>query len=1166
MCSEDDLRAAFQNELVQISQFRSLKADACDMRRKLTADLAAASAPVAPNANTAAEMSGDESARTAAATSELLEKRKKIRAEQEETLRRLRAEILIEKQAPPFFDASSRVPSPLSTRSPSPGNRELSEDPSADETVALPKSTAKGKGRPSGKGGPPGPPKRESKGNGKGRAPPAPHHGKGGKDRSAGERTPGGRRLVSLHWRSSLEPEEAEVSVVEDSYLAGMVDMLPKQRQAAKQCSDNLSFFEKAVGVTDAFCLNCSVDDDRTPVRSPSPQPREMEPLTPTFTPTHFDTTPTAVITPAKNAAAQASPSTTTRRRRRNTIFSGDCPVREMPSSKLEEFFQLRNAAVDVGSRASTGTVRTLIRDAKHLQIIDILVKKEAIMSKQAHHTRQQSEEAAVDALILALRRCDYTRCPPQALEDIHKVVSGHMKEQSHQNVCQFVELRGEDALQQLDHPQLHRWLYGVLQIPAIDARLECMVMEANAEESFKHCYSNLMTLGSGLVALTKIIEPLRYFFASMKMLGNMLNRDSSNASASISGHGVKMVSIERMMQLKSPVHHEVTLFHLVILIVPPEMLDKLIDPSVIDDLNKAKLARSFTVHQVCTQFLDGFRQIKQLVETGKYQQLAEPGKYKDVEIPVDSRPCGPEASADGVPEGDVFFKNMREFVATRQEQADQIALLCTHVYEKYRSFGAYIDDLKYVYPPPNDDSQTSQAGEERKDLFQLFHWLLISVRQTKDEIVQLKLNVELEKIGYDATPAAPVNGQSACKMDYTKDEVRPQLSARSIREPENSSLNSASRLLNSSPTEMTSASMHPEAVQESKSEAPLDCQNKEDVTRENLGALAPKGCASPRAIQQNQEEVVSPVLPAKQAMNPGTSNSTRVLRQPASPPPGAHAIAPAPTSQRIPSPPPCRSPGSPTSVRRLSSGSGTQHASCMQAKVITSLPPSRPVVKSANCLSNKGPLLLPGLQIGGTPTLQSARLSGQGRESTSSSESNGSDSGKASKIVSPRTSPANTTRKCRKSVTNLANKAERQGISRVLGESAATMTSSRASSMSPSPSRSPSPNKEAGSEKHSSLPVGFAAEIREGARMLQGRFFKGQHALQLPLGEDELGDDSLAWRTCRSPDARTPGTSRYALSPVWEHTSEASPCMTPAWRSRAYDHLSPVPSLQHLQ
>jgi hypothetical protein len=127
-------------------------------------------------------------------------------------------------------------------------------------------------------------------------------------------------------------------------------------------------------------------------------------------------------------------------------------------------------------------------------------------------------------------------------------------------------------------------------------------------------------------------------------------------------------------------------------------------------------------------------------------------------------------------------------------------------------------------------------------------------------------------------------------------------------------------------------------------------------------------------------------------------------------------------------------------------------------------------------------------------------------------------------------------------------------------------MDSSRSRTSSMSRSRSPCASSDGGTSndsEHPSVVVGFAAEIREGARMRQGRFFRGQHALELPaMGDDELGDSPRTWRNCRSPDARTPGNNKYALSPVWE-SNEASHSMTPARRCRHYEHMSPVPIYQ---
>jgi hypothetical protein len=136
---------------------------------------------------------------------------------------------------------------------------------------------------------------------------------------------------------------------------------------------------------------------------------------------------------------------------------------------------------------------------------------------------------------------------------------------------------------------------------------------------------------------------------------------------------------------------------------------------------------------------------------------------------------------------------------------------------------------------------------------------------------------------------------------------------------------------------------------------------------------------------------------------------------------------------------------------------------------------------------------------------------------------------------VSPLTpsgrSPTKTTRKCRKSVTNLANKAERRGICRVLGEDADRISER---------SRSLSPTSDASiEEEHVSAALGLTAEIREEARIRQRR---------------------------NSSDY-----NKHALSPVLEASDDAPMSVTPARPRNVELHegrhlLSPLPMLQQFQ
>jgi len=166
--------------------------------------------------------------------------------------------------------------------------------------------------------------------------------------------------------------------------------------------------------------------------------------------------------------------------------------------------------------------------------------------------------ESAVDDIIEALKSCDYSRCTSGKLEELRKAVAATMEDkQQHANFMAFVEEHGRLAFQRLDHPHLHRLLYGVLKIPAITSRLECMILESTFAEHMEHYHSNLNILCSAFDCVLRRLGPLRRFFMTATRLGNALNLDSH---APVTEYGFKLSSISKFVELKSPSRKELSL------------------------------------------------------------------------------------------------------------------------------------------------------------------------------------------------------------------------------------------------------------------------------------------------------------------------------------------------------------------------------------------------------------------------------------------------------------------------------------------------------------------------------------------------------------------------------------------------------------------------------
>jgi len=852
--------------------------------------------------------------------------------------------------------------------------------------------------------------------------------------------------------------------------------------------------------------------------------------------------------------------------------------VGELSQTKLEEFFQVRPAEVQIRARSSicNGPVRTLISDPKHLQIIDILVKKEAIL-RHAHLKGQglKCEEAAVEALICALRVCDYDRVPPQALEDIKKVVVAHIEDRNHQTVVQFVERNGEEALQTLEHPHLHRFLYGILQIPCISPRLECMYAEATKEESLGHCRSNLEILRTGLRTLSGLMRPLARFFAAARHLGNAINKDCMNSSAGVSQYGFKLTSLVKLLELKSPTERDASLFHFALLLMPKDEVDQLCEASAVEDLQRARLARSYTVYQVCTQFLDGFRKIQELVRTGAYQgveipadkdgavevidltatsavtsdstqvccttmagacfeecSLPKEAQIGDLETRICNRLSGYDVvcvtflSEDGVEFSkasflrdnlritvravtakagslsNVFLEKMRLFTDKTLTEAVYVQSLCREVFETYRSFSYYFDDTKCFYPPPSDENQSGQSNEEKKDLFEFCHWILTNIRQAHKEVLDLKLHEALDRIR-ENLKTLPDKASSTPSAEASRAPVS-SVGATCVAPASNVGLQQPS-----------SAQARERSVAEDK---PEEIGLPSATSAKPAVAVKPETTAA--AVREATQSLLSlkkTVAAAKKTAATALPKTTKdlglysdiakCLEKPHS---GATQETPRELSQSSTSlavqQPPCHQ------VSQIDEHPSSPMGPPPARKVVQASPHNSPskMNRSATCLQ------LPGVARAGTPTPQT----------------NGGDE---------------PLRRYRKSVTDLANKAEKRGIYRVLAEQDGPLHSARDSSRSTNPSRSPSPSVDEEEQYNMEPVVGFTAEIREGARM--HRQSRGQHEGPAPGTAEE---DTFILPSLRSP-RRVRGrsvadynASKYPLSPVFENGSEAPDSATP--------------------
>jgi len=543
---------------------------------------------------------------------------------------------------------------------------------------------------------PPAGPRRGSAPSAKGPGPPppkgkAPPPGKAKAQAKSFTRAPS-NCLVNLHWRNSVEPKWKDLSVApeDDRFLRRCIDF-PLFRLSERRERREKEYHETV--------FTC---------------PEKRRQTITAFTP--YEESP--------------------------------CPLQGVDSWLPPTYFQARcSSASDAGAPKAPppDPLRNLISDKNQLQMLDIQVRKRQMARSRESaggggqggggngNAAATDREEAVEEILEALYACNYSVMPPEVLTELRKVIAAHAaKTDASQTVTGLVSQQGIKALQELDHPHLHQLLYGVMRIPCVDARLECMVFEATYNDSLKHCYDNLMVLHSALERLGRRRGAVRRFFGTALNVGNALNKDSS---APMAQHGFRLCSLKTFQEARSSSNPRLTLFHFVLLLLEREEVRELCDAEDLEALRQARLARSCTVHQVCTQLLTAFAEIERLVDTTQYK----------------GRTIARSNVGDAFEQQDSFHEHMRKFVERGRCSARSIRVFRAHVFANYRELSAHFADPKAVYPPPRTASDPTQ------DLFDVFYQFFDAVAKAEGDVQVLRQTREvMEKLGLEPEPVAP--------------------------------------------------------------------------------------------------------------------------------------------------------------------------------------------------------------------------------------------------------------------------------------------------------------------------------------------------------------------------------------------------------------------------
>jgi len=524
--------------------------------------------------------------------------------------------------------------------------------------------------------------------------PPPPPKGKG---KGAGGQTPKGKgtgktprsgsegRLINFFWRPSVKPSETDLSTVDDPYIAEMRE-----------------------------CLS-AVDTDG-----------DTECVSGGSTGTDVQSDDSDTERPFGHAATE--PNSRQQRGRRRTIFNGACQVQTLAEQKMLELFQAKAPTMDM---RGTTSMRTLIADSKHVQVLEIMVKN-------YHIKKRVTVDEAVEGLVVAIRECDYDQLETHMLAGLQRVVDAHMQQDGPDStsVLQYVRRNGEKALHDLDHAHAHLLLYGVVTVPEVSARLECMHLESTFDETMSTCIASLNVLREGLKQLVASLESVKFFFAVCLQLGNSLNEGSA---ATVARHGFKLCALQKFMEAKSSSRPGLTAFHVAVALTTPDVANDLCRPELKDALLQAKTTRGGMVYQDCLKALQGYQALSTVARTGV---------FKGREIPRREKPQGGSARMQAATSNDRFWPRMKNLSERGKPVAKQVKDLCTSVIVAYNDVAVYLDDATCQWPPPNDDSD-----KDKQDLFGVFHDFVSNFTKVRSDVASFRPPLQTTLAHSEDTP-----------------------------------------------------------------------------------------------------------------------------------------------------------------------------------------------------------------------------------------------------------------------------------------------------------------------------------------------------------------------------------------------------------------------------
>jgi len=426
---------------------------------------------------------------------------------------------------------------------------------------------------------------------------------------------------------------------------------------------------------------------------------------------------------------------------RPQTVFEPLAATPELPREVVEFYFAKSDPKSSCKFSQPSANAAAKVEDWRSSKLNDTVTRMLGILiHKHLMENKGETVQQAIFSIRRAVLRCEFNVVRLEGLGVIRTALRQHVEQGS--KVLELVRQRGEAALEEVEHPELHQLIYQLSKIPQIDERLKCMLFHLSFKESLASCQKSLNTLRQILNMLNSKRDTIQRFFQTAHRLGQSLNRGSSSAQAA--PDGFRLCTLEKLSQTKSTKFQKLSILHFVLALVSRRDASELFNKEDLQLLQNAKNVKTYKVYQDCVELAHGIYGVQAICETGVYN-CAETGhtvrmerRRKSLPAAVASLTPSSSSSMDAhdpaVDTDDRFHDVLKAFVEENLNDAEDIAEGAFQVILTYKELALYFDDLHSVYPPPKSERDT------RKDLCEIFYHFAWEIRKHRDEVESERL------------------------------------------------------------------------------------------------------------------------------------------------------------------------------------------------------------------------------------------------------------------------------------------------------------------------------------------------------------------------------------------------------------------------------------------